>query len=81
MLTEQVILDTVCGQVYPAVADRIREVAKTRSNPDPNFWCNVMLRESWYVDHGSYDEWDRMARAGGIDPLQFGPDSKEVEGE
>jgi hypothetical protein len=67
------LIEIICEKVRShAVADRIREIAKTRTNLDPSYWANVMLRESWREEHGSYDEWDRVAKAGGVDPTQFG---------
>ena len=72
-LTEKLILDTICSEVPPEVAKRIRKVHRSgRRSTDPNYWANVMLRESWRAEHGSYEEWDRMALAGGVDPLLFG---------
>lgn len=70
-MSEMEIIDAVCTDVEPAVAKAVRHVAKTRRSRDPNFWANVMLREMWFIDHGSYDGWDASCRAGGIDPLQF----------
>ncbi|HVQ60353.1 MAG TPA: hypothetical protein VMS60_15745 [Solirubrobacterales bacterium] len=72
-VTEAEMIDIVCSQVEPPIADRIREVAKTRSSMHPNYWANVMLRESWFVANGSYDEWDCMCRDTGKDPATFGP--------
>lgn len=71
--SEAQIIELVCAEVSAEVGDAIRLVAKTRKNPDPNFWANVMLRESWRNEHGSYDGWDEAARAGGVDPAIFGP--------
>lgn len=69
----QVVVETVCTVVEPEVAERIRNVAKTRTATDPQYWSNVMTRESWYVEHGSYDEWDEAALAAGQDPSIYEP--------
>lgn len=71
--SEEGIIDIVCGEVEPAVAKRVRRVAASRRSTDPSYWANVMLRESWWVEHGSYDGWDEAARAGGQDPTMYGP--------
>lgn len=71
--SEEGLIDIVCGEVEPAVAKRIRKVAATRRSSDPQYWANVMLRESWHVEHGSYEGWDAPARAMGQDPTMYGP--------
>lgn len=71
---EQQLIDIACGgDIEPEVIEAIRNIAKTRRSMDPNFWLNVTLRETWKFDHGSYDEWDKAARASGNDPTEFGP--------
>jgi hypothetical protein len=73
VVTERQIIEEICAEVSETVAKRIRKVHRSgRHSRDPNYWANVMLRECWREDHGSYDEWDRVARARGVDPLQFG---------
>lgn len=67
----EAIVEIVCGEAKPEVADRIRAIAKTKKTADPSFWSNVMMRESWYVEHGSYAEWDEAALAAGQDPTIY----------
>jgi hypothetical protein len=67
------VVELMCEGVEAEVADRIRNVAKTRTSSDPNYWINVATRETWKYENGSYDEWDKAAEASGLDPTLFGP--------
>lgn len=82
MASEREVIDIICREVSAAVAKRIHKVHRSgRRSSDPNYWANVMLRESWREDHGDYGEWDRIAIAGGVDPLQFGKAPKTRRGD
>lgn len=50
----------------PAVIAAVEKFFRGRPMGDPTDVINVALRESWRLEHGEVESWDRCARAAGV---------------